>query len=98
MERTRPALEASERHVEAFKALSHLTRLRAFFFLAAAGREVPAGEIAAALDLPGPTLSRHLDVMRRAGLVRSRREERYVYSTVEPEMASELMRLLSACC
>ena len=96
--RTAPALEASERHSEAFKALAHLTRLRVFFYLAAAGREVAAGEIAGALDVPGPTLSRHLDALRRAGLISSRREERYVYSRVEPAMASELVRLLSACC
>src|SRR5215475_12914066 len=38
-------LEATEQHVEAFKALAHLTRLQVFFFLVRAGREVPAGEI-----------------------------------------------------
>ena len=92
------ALEAEDRHAEAFKALAHLTRLRVFFLLAGAGREVPAGEIAEALDVPGPTLSRHLDVLRRSGLVTSRREERYVYYTVSPEMTSELVRLLVACC
>jgi ArsR family transcriptional regulator len=91
-------LKATERHAEAFKALSHLTRLRVFFLLAGAGREVSAGEIAEALDVPGPTLSRHLELLRRAGLITSRREERYVYSKVAPEMASDLVRLLSACC
>ncbi len=91
-------LEAKERHVEAFKALSHLTRLRVFFFLVRAKREAAVGEIAAALEVPGPTLSHHLDLLRRAGLVQSRREERYVYYSVTPEMVSELVRLLSACC
>jgi len=91
-------LEASDRHAEAFKALAHLTRLRAFFLLAGAGRELPAGEIAKAIDVPGPTLSRHLDILRRSGLVTSRKEERYVYHTVAPEMTSELVRLLVACC
>ena len=91
-------LEATDRHAEAFKALAHQTRLRVFFLLAAAGREVAAGEIAGALGVPPPTLSRHLDVLRRAGLITSRREERFVYSTVAPEMASDLVRLLSACC
>ena len=91
-------LEASDRHAEAFKALAHLTRLRAFFLLAGAGRELPAGEIAKAIDVPGPTLSRHLDILRRSGLVTSGKEERYVYHTVAPEMTSELVRLLVACC
>ena len=91
-------LEAGDRHAEAFKALAHLTRLRVFFLLAGAGRELPAGEIAEAVGVPGPTLSRHLDVLRRSGLTTSRREERYIYYTVAPEMTSELVRLLMACC
>ena len=91
-------LKASDRHAEAFKALAHLTRLRVFFLLADAGSELPAGEIATAVGVPGPTLSRHLDVLRRAGLVTSRRQERYVYYTVAPEMTSELVRLLVTCC
>jgi DNA-binding transcriptional ArsR family regulator len=95
---TRHPLVATDRHAEAFKALAHLTRLKVFFFLAGEGREVAAGEIAEALEVPGPTLSRHLDVLRRAGLIASRREQRYVYYAVAPEMASDLMRLLSACC
>ncbi len=91
-------LEAREIHVEAFKALAHLTRLQVFFFLVRAKGEVPAGEIQEALEVPGPTLSHHLDVLRRAGLIRSRKEERYVYYSVRPETASELVRLLTACC
>lgn len=91
-------LQAREGHAEAFKALAHLTRLQVFFFLVRAGREVPAGEIQAQLEIPGPTLSHHLDLLRRAGLVQSRREERYVYYSTRPDTVSELVRLLTACC
>ena len=91
-------LQAREDHVEAFKALAHLTRLEIFFFLVREGREVPAGEIQTELEVPGPTLSHHLDVLRRAGLVQSRREERFVYYSAQPDTASELVRLLTACC
>jgi len=91
-------LQAREEHVEAFKALAHLSRLQIFFFLVRAGREVAAGEIQAELEIPGPTLSHHLDLLRRAGLVSSRKEERYVYYASRPEIASELARLLTACC
>lgn len=91
-------LEANETHVQAFKALAHLTRLGIFFFLVRARRAVPAGEIQEALEVPGPTLSHHLDLLRRAGLVQSRREERYVYYSVRREMASDMVRLLTACC
>ena len=91
-------LVATDRHAEAFKALAHLTRLKVFFLLAGARGEMAAGEIAKALEVPGPTLSRHLDVLRRAELITSRREERYVYYSVAPEMTSDIIRLLSACC
>jgi DNA-binding transcriptional ArsR family regulator len=91
-------LEARESHVEAFKALSHLTRLRLFFFLARAGTEVPAGEIQEALEVPGPTLSHHLDLLRRAGLIQSRKEARHIYYSVRRETVSELVSLLTACC
>jgi DNA-binding transcriptional ArsR family regulator len=94
----RSRLEARPEHVEAYKALAHLTRLDVFFFLVRARREVPAGEIQAELEVPGPTLSHHLDVLRRAGLIQSRKEERYVYYSPRPEMVSELVRLLTACC
>ena len=101
MKTTKPSLgklEASGSHVEAFKALAHLTRLQVFFFLVRARCEVPAGQIQEALDVPGPTLSHHLDALRRAGLIQSRREERYVYYSVRGEMVSNLVRLLTACC
>src|SRR5438309_8509058 len=94
----RPVLEASGSHAEAFNALAHLTRLQVFFFLVKADREVPVGEIQAAIDVPAPTLSHHLDVLRRAGLVHSRREERHIYCSVRRELVTELVRLLTACC
>src|SRR5438105_2486797 len=91
-------LEANEGHVEAFKALAHLTRLQVFFFLVRAGREMSVGEIQGAVGVPGPTLSHHLDLLRRAGLVESRREERYIYYSVQREAVTTLVRLLTACC
>ena len=91
-------LAANASHVEAFKALAHLTRLQVFFFLVKAGGEVPAGEIQEALEVPGPTLSHHLDILRRAGLVQSRREERYIHYSVRRDTATALVRLLTACC
>ena len=91
-------LKANEEQVEAFRSLAHLTRLHIFFLLVRAGGEVPAGEIQAKLEIPGPTLSHHLDILRRAGLVQSRREQRYIYYSVRSEMVSELVRILTACC
>jgi DNA-binding transcriptional ArsR family regulator len=91
-------LSASEAHVDAFKALSHLTRLQVFFFLVQAGEEVAAGDIQSAVGIPAPTLSHHLDALRRAQLVKSRKEERFVYYSVRSDTVTDLIRLLSACC
>jgi len=92
----RPGTRAAQ--AQAFKALAHAARLDVFFFLVRARREVPAGEIQAALEIPGPTLSHHLAVLRRAGLVQSRNEERFVYYSTRPDTVSQLVRLLTACC
>jgi DNA-binding transcriptional ArsR family regulator len=84
--------------VEAFAALAHQTRLELFFLLVRRGEEVSAGELQEALEIPGPTLSHHLTALRRAGLVESRKEERYVYYAVKRDIVTELVRLLTACC
>ena len=91
-------LVGAPEHVEAFKALSHPGRLDVFFTLVKARGEMAAGEIQEALDIPGPTLSHHLDQLRRAGLLKARRQERFIYYSVGSEMVSDLVRLLTACC
>lgn len=91
-------LVATPEHVEALKALAHPGRLQVFFALVKARGELAAGEVQQALEIPGPTLSHHLDQLRRAGLVQARRQERFVYYSVRPEMVNDLVRLLTACC
>ncbi len=91
-------MEATENHVEALKALAHLTRLQIFFFLVQARREVPVGAIQEALQVPAPTLSHHLELLRRAGLVVRRREKRHIFCSVNRELVIDLVRLLTACC
>jgi ArsR family transcriptional regulator len=94
----RGRLVAAAKHVAAFKAIAHIARLRIFFFLVKRGREAATGEIQDAVSIPGPTLSHHLEVLRRAGLVQSRRQSRFIYCRVNHEMVSDLVRILSACC
>jgi DNA-binding transcriptional ArsR family regulator len=88
----------TDAHVEALAALAHRARLAAFFHLVRTRGEAPAGAIAAALKIPGPTLSHHLEILRRAGLIQRRRESRFLYYSVRREMVSDLVRLLTACC
>ena len=72
-----------------FEAVSNPERRRILDLLSAGER--PAGEIVAALPaLPQPAVSRHLRVLREAGLVRvSPRAQQRVYS-IEPEKLREL--------
>src|SRR6516225_5866542 len=92
--RALPQLMAEENHVEAFKALAHAGRLEVFFFIVKSKSEVAVGEIQQALGLPGPTLSHHIDHLRRAGLIVTRKEERYVYCSVDKKLVTDLVRLL----
>ena len=91
-------MRAREEHVEALKALAHLSRLEIFFQLVQAGGERPAGALQEVLGIPGPTLSHHLELLRRAGLITRRREGRFIHYAVRREMVGELVRLLTACC
>lgn len=61
--------------------------------------ELTAGEIARRFPMSGPSVSRHLGVLKAAGLVRERREaNRIYYSLVEDRLALCLGRFVSAVC
>lgn len=86
--------------VDALAALAHETRLQVFRLLVRAGQEgVPAGDIAAALAVPSPTLSFHLAQLDRARLVASRREGRSIIYTVRFDAIGKLLTfLMEDCC
>ena len=81
-------------------ALSQETRLAAFRLLVREGEAgLPAGEIAAALSVPPSTLSTHLGVLERAGLVVSTRVARQIIYRVEFAGFRALVTfLLQDCC
>ena len=84
----------------AFGALSQETRLAVFRLLVEAGAEgMPAGDIARHLGTPHNTMSTHLGILARAGLVTSRRESRSViYSANYAGVRSLTAFLLQDCC
>ncbi|HSJ94527.1 MAG TPA: metalloregulator ArsR/SmtB family transcription factor [Gaiellaceae bacterium] len=57
-------------------------------------REVPAGELADAFPVSRPAVSRHLRVLREAGLVRERREGRLRLYRADPAPLAELREWL----
>ena len=66
-----------------FKALSDETRLRIVALLSHG--ELCVCHLESGLDLPQPTVSRHLAVLRAAGLVETRREGSWVYYRLAPQ-------------
>lgn len=61
--------------------------------------ELAAGEIASRFPISGPSISRHLGVLKAAGLVRERREaNRIYYGLVEDRLAVSVGRFLSVVC
>jgi ArsR family transcriptional regulator len=60
---------------------------------------MPAGDIATQLSVPPNTMSSHLAVLSRAGLVASRKEGRSVIYAVDVEGTRELLSfLVEDCC
>jgi len=86
--------------VAALAALAQETRLAIFRLLVQAGDAgVAAGEIAAGLDVPAPTLSFHLKELAAAGLVGSRKEGRHViYSAAYAAIDDLIAYLTDNCC
>ncbi|MBZ0149802.1 MAG: metalloregulator ArsR/SmtB family transcription factor [Pseudorhodoplanes sp.] len=80
-------------------ALAQETRLAVFRLLIGAGHKgLAAGDIAAALDVPAPTLSFHLAQLTQAGLLERRRNSRSIIYTVDFEGVQSLFRYLAADC
>ena len=86
--------------IAALNALAQETRLEIFRLLVQKGPEgVSAGEIGERLGQPSPTLSFHLNQLRFAGLVTSRRQSRLIiYSANYKAMNDVLAYLTENCC
>jgi len=86
--------------IKTFTALSQPTRLAAFRLLVRhEPGGLPAGEIARRLDVPHNTLSTHLGVLSRAGLVIAQRHSRsIVYRADLAAMRDTLDFLVHDCC
>ena len=88
-----------ETALEALAALSQHTRLETFRLLVRhEPGGLPAGEIAHALDVPANTLSSHLAILSRAGLVHSERFSRVIRYRADVSRLRELMLYLAKDC
>ena len=84
--------DEAEKHCRGFKALADTTRLRILKLLDV--REMCVCEVMIALDLTQPTASHHLKILENAGLVKSRKEGKWVYYSLKyPETIKTLFKL-----
>jgi ArsR family transcriptional regulator len=85
--------------VAALAALANATRLEAFRSLVRSEPDgMPAGDINAALSVPQSTMSAHLSVLERAGLVRTERRSRSIIYRADIDALRGLMLFLAKDC
>src|SRR5215510_6681339 len=80
-----------------FRALADPTRRQILQELKE--RDLAAGEIVARFHISGPSISRHLSILKGADLVSERREGNRIFYRLEPDrIASALGNFLSTVC
>lgn len=86
--------------IEALAALAQPTRLEVFRLLVRKEPDgLPAGEIARQMEVPHNTMSTHLSILTRSGLVSVERQSRSMIYKVELTAVRQLMLfLLRDCC
>jgi len=89
-----------ESSVTALSALAQPTRLEVFRLLVRnEPGGLPAGEIARKLNVPHNTMSTHLSILSRAGLISAKRQSRSIQYYVElAAVRSLVVYLLKDCC
>ncbi len=81
--------------VTLFKALSDETRLRIIKLLEE--EELCVCDITAALDMVQPKVSFHLSALKEAGLIKDRKEGKWIHYSLNEKDLFRRMLILSAC-
>jgi ArsR family transcriptional regulator len=87
-------LEVNLLHAHVCQALADPKRILILYALAAKPQYV--SELADSLDIPQPTVSRHLKVLRERSLVESERDGAAVYYSLTDQRVIEALDLLRA--
>lgn len=85
--------EDAQRKSKFFKALADETRLKMLGLLAA--REMCVCEVMVALDLTQPTASHHLRILENVGLLKGRKEGKWVFYSLSEHAGSITRFILS---
>ena len=83
----------TEEAARAFKALGDENRLRIARIVAERG-DVCACRLLDELDMTQPTLSHHMKLLRDCGVVKARKEGRWMHYSLNQEVAGALATLL----
>ena len=75
-----------------FKALNDPTRRRILEMLR--DKDMTAGDIAAQFDMSWPSVSHHLDLLRKAGLVVAEKEGQYIYYSINTTVMDDMLQWL----
>ena len=88
------------KYADMFSAMGTEPRLRIMQLLLSAHPDgLVVNEIQSGLDIPGSTLSHHLDKLKNENLVRVRRESTFLRYTANTDALQELLQFLYAeCC
>ena len=90
-----------ERTAERFAALASPPRIQIIRLLLAAYRlgGMTAGSIQAELGIPASTLTHHLEKLKQAGLIESRKDRQWIWYTASSEGLREMLNFLyEECC
>ena len=93
-----PPRGTSEKVSDKFAAFSDPTRLRILHLLC--DGELCVGDLVEILDMPQPTVSRHLAYLRRSALVETRKSGLWMYyslTTAKSTFHARLLDCLEAC-
>jgi ArsR family transcriptional regulator len=84
-------IETAKKKAKIFKALADEIRLRILSLLAS--REMCVCEVMVALNLTQPTASHHLRILENVGLVKDRKEGKWVfYSISDPSLIKSVLK------
>ncbi len=88
------SLEDAKKRSKLFKALADETRVRIIGVLAL--REMCVCEVMVALGLTQPTASHHLGILENVGLVKDRKEGKWVFYSIANPVLIEALKKASA--
>lgn len=78
---------------ETFKALSDPVRREILMLLKK--KRLSAGEIGSNFDMTGATISYHLNILKKAGLIFEQKEKNFIYYELNTSVVEEVMLWLS---